>query len=68
VRDDGVGIAPELHQRIFEPFFTTNLDGTGLGLAICRRIIEGYDGTLRVESAPNAGSSFIIEIPAASPE
>ncbi|MBX0327572.1 PAS domain-containing protein [Oscillochloris sp. ZM17-4] len=65
VRDNGLGIAPELHQQIFEPFFTTNPDGTGLGLAICRRIIEGYGGALRVESAPDAGSCFIVEIPAA---
>jgi two-component system NtrC family sensor kinase len=63
VRDTGVGIAPELHERIFEPFFTTRPDGTGLGLAVCRRIIDAHGGTLRVESEPGAGSCFIIEIP-----
>jgi signal transduction histidine kinase len=65
VRDSGVGIDPELHQRIFEPFFTTSPDGTGLGLAICRRIIAGYGGSMIVESAPDAGSCFSIEIPTA---
>jgi signal transduction histidine kinase len=63
VRDSGVGIAAELHQRIFEPFFTTRPEGTGLGLAVCQRIIEGHGGLLRVESALGQGSCFIIEIP-----
>ncbi|MEI7772073.1 MAG: ATP-binding protein [Chloroflexales bacterium] len=62
VRDSGVGIDPELHQRIFEPFYTTRADGTGLGLVVCKRIIEGHGGNLRVESAPGQGSCFIIEI------
>ena len=44
VRDDGHGIAPDLHARIFEPHFSTRTSGSGLGLAISRRLIEGLKG------------------------
>jgi C4-dicarboxylate-specific signal transduction histidine kinase len=72
IRDTGCGIAPENLERIFEPFFSTKRDadkpdrrGLGLGLAICRDIIEDLDGTITVESAVNAGTTFTITLPAA---
>jgi CheY-like chemotaxis protein len=66
VIDDGVGIPEEHHDRIFEPFFTTKPvgEGTGLGLSLCRNIIEEHGGTIAVESAPGAGATFRIELPA----
>lgn len=65
VADTGPGIPPELKGRIFEPFFTTKPteQGTGLGLSICNGIIEGHGGTIRVESQPGHGATFLIELP-----
>ncbi len=63
VRDDGAGMSEAVQARIFEPFFTTKATGTGLGLAIVRDVVQLAGGTIRVESAPGAGSSFVIELP-----
>lgn len=60
VEDDGRGIPPEQLGRIFEPSFSTNTSGTGLGLAIVRRLVEGWDATIAVESEPGHGAVFII--------
>ncbi len=69
VVDDGVGIAPALHDRIFDPFFTTRPAGegrgSGLGLAICHAIATSLGGTLTVESEVGRGSTFRLELPAA---
>jgi signal transduction histidine kinase len=66
VEDDGVGIAPELHERIFEPFFSTKGDqGTGLGLGICRRIVEEHGGRIRLASESGQGARFSVELPLA---
>jgi signal transduction histidine kinase len=69
IADTGPGIAPAVHARIFEPFFTTKPEGqgTGLGLSLCRGIIESHDGTIRVESAPGQGATFVIELPLGRP-
>lgn len=61
-RDSGTGIDAASLQRIFEPFFTTKEDGTGLGLAVTKKIIEGHDGTLVVESAPGTGTTVTVTL------
>ena len=68
VRDNGVGIPPELQQKLFQPFFTTKPagQGTGLGLAICHRIITELGGAITVESEHGIGTSFRVKLPAAS--
>ena len=68
VRDEGVGIAPEFHERVFEPFRRLHSDdsGTGIGLAICRRIVESSGGRIWLESAPGSGSTFHFTLPARS--
>jgi signal transduction histidine kinase len=69
VSDTGPGIAPEIQGRIFEPFFTTKPDGlgTGLGLALCRGFIEAHGGTIRVETPPGGGATFVIDLPLGAP-
>ena len=62
VRDNGVGISADQLDRIFSIFQRLHSEreypGTGIGLAICKRIVEKYDGTIRVESEPGKGSNF----------
>lgn len=66
VVDTGSGMSPETIERIFEPFFTTkpNTEGTGLGLAVSRGIVEQHGGLIHAESAPGAGSTFSVYLPA----
>jgi signal transduction histidine kinase len=63
VRDNGVGVPPELMARLFEPFFTTREQGIGMGLPISRSIIEAHGGRLWAESSPNQGSVFRFTLP-----
>ena len=66
VIDNGAGISRENISKIFSPFFTTKPvgKGTGLGLSVCYGIIESYGGTMEVQSEENAGTTFIITLPA----
>ena len=65
VEDDGVGIQPAHLPQVFAPFFTTkgSQHGTGLGLSIVKSIIEGHAGEIRVESEPERGTRFVVELP-----
>jgi len=65
VRDTGYGIPPEHRDRIFMPFFTTKDPGkgTGLGLSVSAAIIQNFGGTVHVDSSPDAGTTFTIELP-----
>lgn len=66
VSDIGSGIPPEHMAKIFDPFFTTKEPGhgTGLGLSISARIIDSFGGRIVAESAPGAGATFTILLPA----
>ncbi len=64
--DTGVGIPLEEQKKIFSPYYTTKVKGTGLGLAGARRAIRAQGGEIRFESAPAAGTTFYITLPAAS--
>lgn len=71
VRDRGVGIPEDEQGKLFAPFArvssrpTSGESSTGLGLAITRRVLEAHGGRIRVESAPEQGSTFTFELPAA---
>jgi signal transduction histidine kinase len=63
--DDGVGIPPDIQWRIFDPFFTTKGvgKGTGLGLDIVRRLLQGQEGEIGVDSRPGR-TEFQVRLPA----
>jgi len=69
VADNGKGIALAEQEHIFEKFFqarhqtTRKPEGTGLGLAITKKIVELHHGRLWVESLPDQGATFFVELP-----
>ncbi len=63
VTDTGRGMTSQERERIFEPFYSAFPGGRGLGLAVVRRIIEDYQGTIRVQSEPGRGTEFRLTLP-----
>ena len=65
IRDNGLGIPPDVIDKIFNPFFTTKPTdkGTGLGLAMSSDIVRHRGGTIRVDSEPGEFTEMIIQIP-----
>jgi len=69
VTDTGIGIPAADQPRIFDRFYRVDkarsraLGGAGLGLSISRWIVEGHSGSLSVESAPDRGSAFTVDLP-----
>lgn len=65
IADNGCGIMSDDLSHVFEPFFTTKGPGkgTGLGLAIARNIAVEHGGSVRLESAPNQGTTAFIQLP-----
>lgn len=65
IADTGGGISPDQLKSIFDPFFTTKPvgEGTGLGLAIAHGIVEQHGGSIAVESALGAGTTFTVRLP-----
>jgi signal transduction histidine kinase len=69
VSDHGIGISPAEQDKIFEKFYRCgdplvhNVKGSGLGLALVRHIVRAHGGDVQVESAPDKGSKFTIDLP-----
>lgn len=69
VQDHGIGIPPAEQEKIFEKFYRCgdplvhNIKGSGLGLSLVRHIVRAHGGEVQVESAPDKGSKFTIELP-----
>jgi signal transduction histidine kinase len=63
--DNGVGIPEKIRDKIFQPFFTSKPagEGTGLGLSLSYDIIKAHGGELLIDSKPNEGAEFIVELP-----
>jgi signal transduction histidine kinase len=64
-QDTGRGMTPDVKERIFEPFFSTKDGGTGLGLAVSQQIVQAHGGSIRCESAPGQGTTFVVRLPRA---
>ena len=63
VSDNGCGMSPEMAEHVFTPFVTTKKGGSGIGLALAARITKLHHGTIEVESEPDHGSTFKIDLP-----
>lgn len=63
ISDTGQGIEASDLEKIFEPFYTTKERGTGLGLAIVNRIVEGMEGSIRLDTRLEQGTTFRIRLP-----
>jgi signal transduction histidine kinase/DNA-binding response OmpR family regulator/HPt (histidine-containing phosphotransfer) domain-containing protein len=74
VSDTGIGIPPEIQSRLFSPFFqgdsstTRRHGGVGLGLAISKKMIEGMNGKIGLQSTPGQGCTFWFTVPLEKPE
>jgi light-regulated signal transduction histidine kinase (bacteriophytochrome) len=67
VTDNGIGVAPQHHEKIFEIFRRLHshqaYPGTGIGLSLCRRIVNRHGGRIWVSSEEGKGSSFLFTLP-----
>jgi signal transduction histidine kinase len=74
VRDTGIGIPEEMHQKVFERFFRgrqkgiEHVSGSGLGLSIVKTIIENHHGTITLSSDYGGGTTFTVYLPQVVPD
>jgi len=63
IRDSGKGMAKEDQERLFEPFYSGFKTGKGIGMAVVRRIVDDYNGKIRVSSELDEGTEIGILLP-----
>ncbi len=63
VKDNGLGIAPEMRKVLFEPFRTSKARGAGLGLAVCKKIVDGCGGSIELRNGKDGGAECIVRLP-----
>jgi len=69
IKDSGIGLSQKEIQNLFEEFYrvkneqTNHVPGIGLGLPIVKKIVDLYHGNILIESEPNVGSTFTVELP-----
>lgn len=68
IANTGSYISDEERTKIFQPFYTTKSKGVGLGLAIAQRVVSAHGGEIKVESNPENGTVFTIELPTQATE
>ncbi|MBM3218626.1 MAG: response regulator [Candidatus Rokubacteria bacterium] len=67
IADTGIGMTDEVKRHLFDPFFTTKGPrGTGLGLSVTYGIVSRHGGEITVDSAPDAGTTFLLSFPVAT--
>ena len=66
VSDSGSGLSPEVQRHLFESFFSTKESGLGMGLTIVHQIVEGHNGQVQAQNAPDGGALFRVTLPAES--
>ncbi|MYW41896.1 sensor histidine kinase [Streptomyces sp. SID161] len=68
VDDNGIGIAPEFHEKVFAIFQRLHTKdaypGTGIGLAMCKKVVEFHGGTIRIDPGYRLGTRVIFTLPA----
>lgn len=64
IKDNGVGIAKEHHEKIFNTFqsYTKSEHSTGLGLAIVKKVVDAYNGKIWIESELGQGTTFFVKL------
>lgn len=63
VKDNGCGMTEEQLNHLYTPLKTTKKNGTGIGLYVCKKLIEKYNGTMKVQSAIEKGTTITIQLP-----
>ena len=65
--DTGFGFHADTPEKIFQPFFSAKKRrGLGLGLPVCERIIKAHGSRIEVQSTPNKGITFRLDLPTRS--
>jgi two-component system, LuxR family, sensor kinase FixL len=70
IQDNGIGFDEKFKEKIFQPFERlhgrSQYSGTGIGLAICKKVVEGHNGEIAVQSQLNVGTTFRVRLPKSS--
>lgn len=68
ISDNGCGMNADTLSKLFDPYFTSKTKGNGLGLTNTQNILLNHQGSIRVNSGPGKGSTFILCLPLKKPE